>query len=162
MIRLRGRHIAMALGAAGLVAAGCGSSTSKSPSKPAASAPAPVTSKTQGAASTPRSMTGGTTSTVGVAPGGAAHACGLVAFAPQSGYRAGQINAEGTDCATARQVAQASKPHQFDPPAPGHQPASYSSGGFTCIGRVDPSGGLAATNYRCTRGGAVVTFVRTS
>jgi hypothetical protein len=143
------------------VAAGCGSSTSKSPSKPAASAAA-ATPKTQPAASTPRSTIGGATSTMGVAAGVAAHACGSVAFAPQSGYRAGQINSEGTDCATARQVAQASKPHQFDPPAPGHQPASYSSGGFTCIGRVDPSGGLAATNYRCTRGATVVTFVRTS
>jgi hypothetical protein len=84
----------------------------------------------------------------------AARSCGTVAFAPNSEDGAFDIRATGVGCATARRVARAARNTDV---APGTQ--RYRRAGFVCTGRYDGSG-LPSVRFRCTRGVAVVRFVR--
>ena len=61
---------------------------------------------------------------------------------------------------SARAVASASRPHQFDPPSSSAAVPSYSAEGYTCVGQRDAGSMLALSDYRCTRGSSVVTFQR--
>ena len=80
--------------------------------------------------------------------------CGDIAFAERSDDGVWDIRARGVGCRTARRVARAARPH---PVARGRH--SYSARGFTCRGRFEDRT-LPQVRWRCTRRGAVVTFVR--
>ena len=84
-------------------------------------------------------------------------ACDDVSFTPRSDDGAFGIEARATDCATARDVARAARDVRVQA-----RTARYSAEGFACVGR--PTGderALPGVRYRCTRGDAVVSFVRT-
>lgn len=81
-------------------------------------------------------------------------ACGDVAFTPQTDDGAFGIRASGTDCATARTVARATRDRD-----PG-DPLAFTVAGFRCAGTRTPDAVLPGVDWRCRSGERVVTFTR--
>ena len=80
--------------------------------------------------------------------------CGQIGFTPNSDDGVFSIRAHGVGCATARRVARASRRLGII-----RGTRRYRSEGFSCRGTLDDSS-LPSVRWRCTRGAAVVTFVR--
>ena len=81
-------------------------------------------------------------------------ACGMIGFTPQTDDGAFDIQATGVGCATAKQVARATRDRRVS------DPLSFSAEGFACTGERTPSDALPGVAWRCERDGAVVTFTR--
>lgn len=184
------RHPSLWVATIALGIAGCGAGASSRPPTPVPVPPpknlaSTSTSSTTASSSTTKSATTPTTTSTtstapttsttttaasgGVAPGSsttqtqasqALQSCGSVDFGPSSSYLASGITATASDCATARVVASASRPHQFDPPPPSASVQGFTADGFTCVGSRNTGSMLALSDYRCTRGSSVVTFQR--
>jgi hypothetical protein len=77
--------------------------------------------------------------------------CGRVAFAPNTDSGASEIDAAGTDCATARAVARAASGRADE--------LAYEADGFRCVGQRSPDPPLASVEWVCIGAGReVVTF----
>jgi len=144
------------------------SSASTSPTTPA---PSPATAPNSRATTTTAPATTATTTPTATTPAitetktqaqvtPTLKSCGSVDFRPSSSYLASGITALATDCATALAVASASRPHEFDPPRANEPVQGFTADGFTCVGQRNAATVLAAVDYRCTGGPAVVTFQR--
>ena len=81
-------------------------------------------------------------------------ACGQIGFTPNSDDGVFRIRAHGVGCTTARRVARAARPLGII-----RGTRRYRSHGFSCRGTLDDSS-LPSVRWRCTRGAAVITFVR--
>lgn len=83
--------------------------------------------------------------------------CGGFLLGPDPVDLIENLRASGVGCSTARAVARGSRQAgaSFD------ARLRYRSNGFNCIGRFvePPAGGKGDIHYRCTRPGALVTFV---
>lgn len=90
---------------------------------------------------------------------GAGRACRRVGFEENTDNVAGGIRAAGVGCRTARAVASRSgrRPGRCSVRAS----CSYRAKGFRCRGITDKGASLPRLVFRCNRGGARVTFVKT-
>ena len=84
--------------------------------------------------------------------------CGNIGFTPASDDGVSGIRAEGVSCRTARSVARASEP--CGPTGTPGTVKRYRHRRFRCVGR-ERATALPSMRWRCTRGAAVVRFVRT-
>lgn len=81
-------------------------------------------------------------------------ACGDVAFTANTDDGAFDIRVAGTDCATARRVARATRDRR---PA---DPLAFTVSGFRCAGTRALATALPGVHWRCERGDSAVTFTR--
>jgi hypothetical protein len=84
------------------------------------------------------------------APGG----CGRIAFAPNTDSGASEIDAGGTDCATARAVARAASGRTGE--------LAYEADGFRCVGQRSAEPPLAQVKWVCLGADREVVTFKTS
>lgn len=82
--------------------------------------------------------------------------CGMVGFTPDSDDVASEITVTGTSCEAAKTFVKAAGPHTS---AVG--PDEVAVEGYRCVRTEAADDTLPSSNYRCTKGTTVITFVRT-
>ena len=80
--------------------------------------------------------------------------CGRIAFAPNTDSGASEIDAGGTDCATARAVARAASDRTDE--------LAYEANGFRCVGQRSPEPPLASVKWVCLGADREVVTFKTS